>query len=315
MKSVRSSILVTFIVVACIAHTSAAVSQGSDAVIQIHGELIWRGLTNIQTSAADMKTRFSVILNGCRYRMEETEHPTAHPQILYSDGTYWYHEVAIPKGYVASNVMRMTAQGPVFTPLKKPVAPKPILEVSPIIEPILPRITSLLPIWMAFGSGCHFVHETSPEIPAMFVMKPGPLSQIVLLKADRALGKNGGLESYTDYWDTSVFAAPPPSPRGLTNIAFQVTTWTNFDGTSIPATFRFLRYYLAPTGTPKYYQSMDGSGRVTKIDRLNAPLAFRPTITTNTLVAHFSAMNWEPVTYSATNGLLKTQEEVDEGRR
>jgi hypothetical protein len=323
MKTIQSPVCITIVCLLAAFRLLAAEAVGeathgvvSTAAIQVHGELVWKRLVDGQFSGSNVVTRFSVMQNGCEYRMDETGHPTAHRQSLYCDGTNWYSELIPPDNFRATNISRMkvSEEGElitVTTPLDKPIKPKSSLTVSPTVEPMLPRFTSLLPVWLAFGGGCHFARETAPEIPSMFPLVPGPLSRVVILKADRVLRTDGNLESYTDYWDAHFFRPPQPSAAGLTNIAFQVITWTNIGAINIPATFRFTRYFFSPQRKPRFYQNMDGLGRVTKVERLGGSVTFSPTIARNTRVVHFRSQGGEPVVYPAKDARLKTQDEVD----
>jgi len=76
--------------------------------------------THNPASGIDRVTRFSVIKEGCTYRIDQTEPPHTWRESFYHDGTNWYAGAIPPGDLMVTNSVRFTERGPVTTALDKP---------------------------------------------------------------------------------------------------------------------------------------------------------------------------------------------------
>ena len=301
------------------AASNTGINGPADSIIRLDGRITWKNSTNGEPLAQKRVTKFSIVLDRCSFRLEETgQDPGLAAQSLFYDRTNWYHRLVPDSNQKITNITRFTDKGPISVPLKNPhKARSPAtITVSPVLESLLPKLTSVLPVWLAFGSGCHFRDQTNQSIPPLYYMTDGQLHSAQRIRADRVMDSQGTfLNSYTDYWDEHLFPEQRRDCNGLTNIAFSITGWTNLGGTKYPSGFRFMRYFFSPSPKPRYWQSMDVSAFVDTAQVLASAGAVTPAILPDTYVIHHPSTSFEessnPIGYRAGDGRLKTQAEVN----
>ncbi len=212
--------------------------------------------------------------------------------------------------------------------LKATVDPKVLqsdrfaLGVGRVVTANAPRMepTLIYPIWLAYASLPYFSSLTNGKAVSPLFVQDGLMPEIQFpakwnlensfFISDINWFCEGGYAVTGSYGKPEFKKFPPPYDNGFLQARFQVTTWTNFDGMSLPKDFTMVQYDPAGVadGVTNFNVAYIITGTLETIQKLDA-FSPAPELTTRTIIHDFRyKFGDQTISYQTTNSWYTDQE-------